>query len=89
MWPSDNTLQEQLIREIKYKNIIIGFRGKSVHRQIWGYKPEIFKNLEENIVYHSAALLLIRSGYLKLDARNKIYRIFDAEDVYLSLNSKV
>ena len=30
---------------------------------------------------------MIRQGYLKLDARNKIFRIFSFEDVALSVNS--
>jgi hypothetical protein len=29
----------------------------------------------------------VRPGYLKIDARNKIYRLYHAEDVSLSLNS--
>ena len=88
MWPSDNTLQERLINRIKYKNIILGFRGKRVNKPICGYKPKILKKKQTNIVDHIAVPLLIRPGYLKLDARNKIYRIFDAEDVHLSLNSR-
>ena len=87
MWPKDNNLQEKLINKIKYKNIILGARGKLIHRAICGYNPKIIQKREHNIVDHTAVPLLIRPGYLKLDARNKIYRIFDAEDVHLSLNS--
>ena len=86
-WPKDNNIQEKLINKIKYKNIIIGARGMSIHRPMCGYFPKIIKKKEYNIVDHSSVPLLIRPGYLKLDARNKIYRIFDAEDVHLSLNS--
>ena len=43
--------------------------------------------LEDNEVDHAATPLLIRPSYLKLDARNYIYRIYGGEDISLSLNS--
>ena len=86
-WPNDTTLQENLINRIQNKNIIIGGGGLTVGQTLCGYSPKSFKITEEDVVDHSAVPLLIRRGYLKLDGRNKIYRIFDAEDVHLSVNS--
>lgn len=86
-WPNENTIQENLITNIKFKNIIIGGEGYTIGKSICGYSQKNFEKKEEDIVDHSAVPLLIRQGYLKLDARNKIYRIFDAEDVHLSTNS--
>ena len=70
-WPNDVNLQKNLIDNIKNNNIIIGH----------GY---IRRN---NISDHVAVPLLIRTNYLKVDARNKPFKIYGAEDVALSLNS--
>ena len=86
-WPIDNTLQQRLINTIKNKNIIIGERGYSVEKSFCGYSPKNFNKVENNTVDHSAVPLLIRPGYIKLDARNNIYRLYGGEDISLSLNS--
>lgn len=86
-WPIDNTIQQRLISYAMGKNIIIGKRGYVFKKSYCGYSPKNLKNLENGVVDHVAVPLLIRRGYLKLDARNRIYRIYGAEDVSLSLNS--
>ena len=86
-WPIDNKNHENLIKMIKNKNVIIGRGGLTINKSICGYSPKIINKKEKDVVDHSAVPLLIRPSYFKLDARNKIYRIFDAEDVHLSLNS--
>ena len=86
-WPKDNTLQRNLIEKIKNKNIIMGRGGYNVKKSLCGYSPPIYKQIEGNIRDHVAAPLLIRRSYLKLDARNKHFRIYGGEDVALSLNS--
>ena len=52
-----------------------------------GYSPKNFLNIESDVVDHAAVPLLIRPGYIKLDARNNIYRLYGGEDIALSLNS--
>ncbi len=86
-WPMDNTLQQRLISTAKDKNIIIGKGGFSVKKSICGYSPKNFIKIEENIVDHAAVPLLMRPSYIKLDARNNIYRLYGGEDIALSLNS--
>ena len=88
-WPNDNKLQEKLIQLSKNNNIIIGKGSMTINRPICGYNPKINIQNKDDIADHVAAPLLIRPSYLKIDARNKIYQIFDAEDVHLSLNSKL
>jgi hypothetical protein len=86
-WPKDYSLQRNLINKIKGKNIIIGGRSYIVNNSRCGYNPKFYKKIEKNIVDHAATPLLIRPGYLKLDARNKIFKIYGSEDIALSLNS--
>ena len=87
-WPIDNFLHQNLINIIKGKNIIIGYRGYTVGKSFCGYSPKDFNKVEDDIVDHSAVPLLTRPGYIKLDARNNIYRLYGGEDISLSLNSK-
>jgi len=86
-WPIDNTIQQRLISKAKGKNIIIGLRGYSVENSYCGYSPKNFKKKENDTVDHAAVPLLIRPSYIKLDARNNIYRLYGGEDIALSLNS--
>ena len=86
-WPIDNNIQEKLIKTAKDKNIIIGARGYLMKQSFCGYSPKILYKTEKNIVDHSAVPLLMRPGYIKLDARNNIYRLYGGEDISLSLNS--
>jgi hypothetical protein len=86
-WPIDNTIQQKLISTAKGKNIILGKRGFSIKKSLCGYSPKRFIKTEYNVVDHAAVPLLIRPGYIKLDARNKIYRLYYGEDIHLSLNS--
>ena len=86
-WPLDSLLHEKLINLAKNQNNIIGGRGYSIKKSYCGYKPKKFLKLEDNEVDHAATPLLIRPSYLKLDARNYIYRIYGGEDISLSLNS--
>ena len=86
-WPNDNNLQQNLIDKIKNKNIIIGLRGHTVSNARCNYTPKIYKNKERYIQDHAAVPLLIRRGYLKFDARNKIFSLYGYEDIALSLNS--
>ena len=86
-WPKDNTLQQRLIKYAKGKNMIIGNRGYSIKKSFCGYSPKNFKKIKNNIADHSAVPILIRPGYIKLDARNKIYRLYGGEDISLCLNS--
>lgn len=86
-WPIDNNIQEKLIKNAKGKNIIIGGGGYLMKQSFCGYSPKINNITETNIVDHSAVPLLMRPGYIKLDARNNIYRLYGGEDISLSLNS--
>ena len=86
-WPRDNTLQQRLIDTAKGKNIIIGYGGFSIKNKFCGYSPKYFKKIEKGIADHSSVPILTRPGYIKLDARNKIYRLYGGEDISLSLNS--
>ena len=52
-----------------------------------GYTAENYIIRRNNINDHVAVPLLIRTNYLKVDARNKPFKIYGAEDVALSLNS--
>jgi hypothetical protein len=87
-WPIDNNIQQNLMKAVKNKNIIIGYRGYSVQKSFCGYSPVNYTKTENDVVDHSAVPLLIRPGYIKLDARNYIYRLFGGEDISLSLNSR-
>ena len=86
-WPIDNTIQHRLINNAKGKNVIIGRRGYSVQNSYCGYSPKKFKTIEKYTVDHAAVPLLMRPSYIKLDARNKIFRLYGGEDISLSLNS--
>lgn len=86
-WPIDNTIQQNLINTAKGKNVIIGLRGYLVENSYCGYSPKNFKKIEKDTVDHAAVPLLMRPGYIKLDARNNIYRLYGGEDIALSLNS--
>ena len=87
-WPIDINLHKKLINHIKNENIIIGGRGLRIRKTICRYFPKINNSIENDIVDHCTTPFLIRPSYFKIDARNKIYRIFDAEDVHLSLNCR-
>jgi hypothetical protein len=86
-WPIDNTIQERLIKSARDKNVIIGKRGYLFNKSYCGFSPKKYNKKKNNIVDHAAVPLVVRPGYLKIDARNKIYRLYHAEDVSLSLNS--
>ena len=86
-WPIDNDIQQKLISIAKGKNYIIGGHGYSIKKSYCGYSPKKFKKIENQVVDHSAVPLLTRPGYIKLDARNMIYRLYGGEDISLSLNS--
>ena len=86
-WPIDNTMHQRLISTAKGKNVIIGLRGFLVQNSYCGYSPQNFKKTDNDIVDHAAVPLLMRPGYLKLDARNNVYRLYGGEDIHLSLNS--
>lgn len=84
----DNFLHQNLINTIKGKNIIIGNRGHRVGKTFCRYSPKVFNKVDDDIVDHCAVPLLTRPGYIKLDARNNIYRLYGREDISLSLKSK-
>lgn len=86
-WPIDNTIQERLIALAKNKNYIIGQKGFSIKKSYCGYSPKNFNKIGSDVVDHASVPLLIRPGYIKLDARNNIYRLYGGEDITLSLNS--
>ena len=86
-WPIDKTIQQRLISKVRDKNIIIGRGGYLVEKSLCGYSPKNYKKIENDDVDHSAVPILIRPGYIKLDARNSIYRLYGGEDISLSLNS--
>lgn len=86
-WPKDNKLHEKLINIVGNKNIIIGNDGFFLQKPLCGYSPRSYIHLENNTVDHAAVPLLIRPFYIKLEARNFIYRIYGGEDIALSLNS--
>ena len=87
-WPNEKTIQEKLINRVKNKNKIIGFRGYKVKTPLCGYSPTNFTIEKPNIVDHSAVPIIFRPGYIKLDARNNIFRLYGGEDISLSLNSR-
>ena len=86
-WPIDNNLQKNLIEKIKNKNIIIGAGGETISKSYYGYTPGKFKMQNHHVKDHVATPFLFRTSYLKLDARNHIFRIYGGEDISLSLNS--
>ena len=86
-WPADKMLQEKLLKIAKNKNIIIGNEGYSIKNSYCGYSPNSSTIIDNNVVDHSAVPLLMRPLYIKLDARNKIYRLYGGEDISLSINS--
>ena len=87
-WPIDNTIQQRLISVAKGNNVIIGLRGYSIKKPFCGYSPKNIKKTDNDTVDHAAVPMLIRPGYIKLDARNNIYRLYYGEDIHLSLNSR-
>ena len=87
-WPIDNTLQEKLINYTKNENIIVGGRGYFVNKLYTCFSPKDHNEIKRGIVVdHCATPFLTRTSYLKLDARNKIYSLYHAEDVALSINT--
>ena len=85
-WPKDDDLQQKLIYKISNKNIMIGFRGLTLKSSYCGYevnKKKVDGDVKDNI----GVPLLVRQGYYKLDARNKIFSIYGLEDFSLSLNT--
>lgn len=88
-WPNDNNLNEFLVNNAKNENIIIGLRSFVATKPICGYSPKSYKEVKKDIVDHLGVPLLIRRGYLKLDARNKIFRLYGFEDEALSVNSNL
>ena len=87
-WPIDNTLQQRLISIVRDKNIIIGRGGYLVKKSFCGYSTKNFIQAKIGDVDHCSVPILVRPGYLKLDARNYIYRLYGGEDISLSLNSR-
>jgi hypothetical protein len=87
-WPIDNSIQHRLVNFAKGKNVIIGHRGYLMKKSYCGYSSKNINIVKKSIVDHAAVPLLIRPGYIKLDARNKIYRLYGGEDISLSLNSR-
>ena len=59
----------------------------SIKQSYCGYSPENYMEIESNEVDHAAVPLLMRPSFIKLDARNKIYRLYGGEDIALCLNS--
>ena len=86
-WPDDNTINQRAIDSARGQNAIIGHTGYTVGQSFCGYSPQKFRELEKYVVDHIATPYLTRPGYLKLDARNTIYRLYGGEDIHLSLNS--
>ena len=86
-WPIDKKIHQRLISSAKGKNVIIGRGGYLAQKSLCGYSVKKIKNIENDVVDHSSVPLLIRPGYIKLDARNSIYRLYGGEDITLSLNS--
>ena len=86
-WPNEDKLQEILINKAINQNIIIGNNGYFVQRSICGYSPKYFNKSSLDNKDHVAVPLLIRPSYLKLDSRNKLFRIYGSEDVSLSINA--
>ena len=86
-WPNDNTIQQELINISKGKNVIFGGRGYLVENSFCGYSPKNFNKIEDDVVDHIATPFLTRTGYIKVDARFNIYRLYGGEDISLSLNS--
>ena len=87
-WPIDNSLHEKLIKDSKNKNIITCGRGFFVNMSFKAYQPNNYDEINHGIIVdHCATPFLTRPIYLKLDARNKIYSLYHAEDVSLSVNS--
>lgn len=87
-WPTDNTLHETLIKYSENRNLITCGRGYFVKKSFQAYQPNDYNEIKNGIfVDHCATPFLTRQIYLKLDARNKIYSLYHAEDVALSVNS--
>ena len=87
-WPLDNALHEKLINKMKNQNLLIGGRGYFVNKSFRCYSPTNWSEIQQGIVVdHMATPFISRTGYFKLDARNKIYSLYHAEDVALSVNS--
>ena len=86
-WPIDNTIQENLINKAKGKNYIVGGCGYHIEGSFCGYSPKNEKEIIPRDADHSSVPLLTRPGYIKLDARNYIFRLIGGEDIHLSLNS--
>jgi len=86
-WPFDNLLQENLLNYVKNKNVIVGKEGFSINKSFCGYSAVNYREIGRNEVDHAAVPLLMRPSFIKLDARNKIYRLYGGEDISLCLNS--
>ena len=86
-WPNDNTINQRAIESARGQNVIIGHTGYIVGKSFCGYSPPNFKKIEKGVVDHIATPYLTRPGYIKLDSRNTIYRLYGGEDIHLSLNS--
>lgn len=86
-WPIDQRLQEKLINIVKGNNIIVGKTGFLIKESYCGYSPKNFIQVKNKEVDHAAVPLIMRPGYIKLEARNNIYRLYGGEDIALCLNS--
>ena len=86
-WPNDVYNNEKIINMTKNNNLIVGGRGIIVSQSFCGYTNKFSKHIEYGIVDHAATPFLVRPGYFKLDARHKIFRLYGAEDIALSVNS--
>ena len=85
-WPNDDTIQQNLINNISNKNIIIGSRGLTFSCSYCGYKINK-KKVAFDVRDHIGSVSLIRQGYYKLEARNRIFSLYGSEDLALSLNT--
>ena len=88
-WPRDNTLNEIHIEKTKNKNSIYGFRGPLLPGRFCKYSPKNYKRTEAHQIDHTGTPFLARPGYFKLDARNKVYRLYGGEDISLCVNSYI
>ena len=86
-WPRKNYINEILINNTRNKNILIGNGGCIFDKSLCEYTFKGHKHVEEGDADHVSVPLFVRPGYFKLDARNKIYRLYGAEDISLSVNS--
>jgi hypothetical protein len=86
-WPNDTMLIEKILNNTINKNVIQGRGGFLIGGSFCGYSHKGYNILENGVVDHASVPLMVRPGYFKLDARNKFFRPYGGEDIFLSLNS--